>query len=43
VKWYKPINNIKADLKEPVQQIAVVAFLAIVIAVSALIIAIGKD
>jgi hypothetical protein len=42
VKWYKPIENVKADLKEPVQRIAIVAFVALIIAVSALVIVIGK-
>lgn len=43
MKWYKPIKSIQNDFKEPIQKIAMVAFVALVIAVSALFIAIGKD
>lgn len=43
MKWYKPIENVKAEFKEPVQRIAMVAFAALIIAVAALFIAVGKE
>ena len=43
MKFYRPVKTIKAELSEPVQRIAVVAFVALIIAVSALIIVIGKE
>jgi hypothetical protein len=43
MKWYKPISTIKDDIKAPMQQIAIIAIAAFVIAGLALLIAIGKD
>lgn len=43
MKWYKPIESAKLEIKEPIQRIAIVAFAALTIAMLALFVAMGKD
>jgi hypothetical protein len=43
MKWYKPIQTIQEDIKEPIRQVAVIAITALIIAGLALFFALGKE
>lgn len=42
MKWHRPVQNIKNEIQEPIQQIAVVAMIALSVAVLALLVALGR-
>lgn len=43
MKWYRPIETARLEIKEPIQRIAIISIAAIAIAMLALFIALGKD